>query len=473
LDVACFIAKPNKKNVMRKFSKTGICFSLIAAIFAVSCQNEENETIREDEALGRSAPLTALLQRVSMVDVSSDNIIDSTSCFKVKLPADVVVNNQPVHIGSEEDFATVQQILDTTDPVEVSVDLVFPVTVIFADGQESVLQNQEIMDAIVSDCEFGYPNPQPINCISINYPITIFGYDANLQLASTHVIQNNQQLFALLANLQSNQFYAIDFPISIINTDGQTISITNNNELQAAISQTICTPIDPQCPNPNILTDGLVVYMPFGNELHNLTHRGTPTITGNYHYVTDRDGNANGAISFDDGSNNAENSISIQLNANDDIMKNNNFTFSVWVKRQDNSGANPAEQIINNLSFSLFMGNNQDAEIMGPMLVFGNNIDNPMFDPSWINQGLGKDIMNWHHIVVSYDAGINLIRLYRNGVLTAALSPSGMSETIPSLIFANRYKGYMDDIRVYNKKLTDAEVHMLHQLDGDIYTCMN
>ena len=107
------------------------------------------------------------------------------------------------------------------------------------------------------------------------------------------------------------------------------------------------------------------------------------------------------------------------------------------------------------------------------MLVMGNNIDAPVNDSSWIDQGLGSDTQNWHHLVVSYNGTLNVMRLYRNGVLTAAISPTGMPAMIPRLIFGNRYKGYMDDIRVYNKILTDAQVQQLYQLDGDIYTCLN
>jgi len=462
---------------------------LLVTASMVSCQSEENEiSENEEQALSKSAPLTKLLKRVAMVETNSDNTIDSTDCFKVQLPVTVIVNKNPienaiqVEIQGQDDIEYVRNILlyNSPDIANRSVDFIFPITVIFPDYTTKVINNEQEYYQYAHQCDDTVPvDDQPVNCIAVNYPVTIFGYDSSFQIAETYTITNDAQLFLFIFNLQATQYYAIDYPISLTYAGGQNININSNLELQQAINSGITTcnpPIDP-CPNPKILTDSLVVYIPFANELKNLTYRGTPTITGNYHYVTDRNGNPNGAFSFDDGANNGLNSIDIQLttttNNDNDILKHNNFTFSVWVKRQDNSGANPNEQIISNLAFSLFMGITQDPSIKAPMLVMGNNIDAPVNDSSWIDQGLGSDTQNWHHLVVSYNGTLNVMRLYRNGVLTAAISPTGMPAMIPRLIFGNRYKGYMDDIRVYNKILTDAQVQQLYQLDGDIYTCLN
>lgn len=445
--------------------------AIVSTALFVSCQNEEAEsTVDETQTLNSEAPLTNLLRRVAMANATDDNVIDSTSCFSVQLPVDVTVNGQVVAVNSEADYANVEALLEQSAVDNDFVSFFFPVTVVFPDYTEEVVETQEEFDTLSVQCQTAGPS-EGIDCVSINYPITIFGYNSNLQLADTYVIDNDIELFLLLINLEANEYYALDYPLSIINANGQTVSVNNNDELETIIQEAI-TDCQQGCQNPNILTDDLILYIPFSNELVDLTGFSVPTVTGNYHYVTDRSGNPNGAFSFDDGTNNAENSVNVGATATNDLMQTGDFTMSLWFRRQDNSGVNPSEELMNSLAVNLFLGNQENSAIMGPFLIV-NNSTPVTYDNSWITDNLLADTENWHHVVITYQTENNLMLLYRDGLLRNAVAPGGdMATNVPSITFAIRYKGFMDDIRAYKRALNATEVQTLYNLEGDVNTCL-
>lgn len=451
---------------MKKVLKSIFLLGIITISFT-SCQNEENETNQEEETLSNTSPLTNLLRRVAMNETSDDNIIDSTNCFKVKLPVNLIVNEQPVTINSESDYHLVNDIFEETDTDRDFVDFIFPITIINQDYSEVVVETNAEFESLRRECEEPDPGERNIGCLSVNYPVTIFGYDSNSQLANTYSVRSDVELFLLLFNLNSNEFYAVDYPITVQNSSGETLTINSNAALLAAIQECV----NATCPNPNVLTNDLILYIPFANQLRDLTGYSNPTITGNYHYVTDRSGNLNGAFSFDDGTNSALNSVNVQATAVNDLMQTGNFTMSLWFRRQDTSGVNPMEELMNSMAFNIFLGNQTNSAIMGPFLIV-NNSTPVTYDNSWIDDNLLGDTENWHHIVVTYQRSNNLMMLYRDGVLRTALTPTDIATTVPSLTFAIRYKGFMDDIRAYKRTLSASEVRTLYNLEGDVNTCL-
>jgi len=226
---------------MTKNIQLFLLVGVVSLVFFVSCQNEENEvTPSNSETLSKTAPLTALLKRVAMTDPTADNIIDSTDCFKVKLPVEVVVNNQPVSVNSEDDYLVVKEIFDNSAAGYNTVDFVFPITVVYPDNTETVIGTSEQYYKLAHECQDVVPvDEQPVGCLKINYPITIFGYDSNFQIAETYVVNNDIEFLLLLSNMNVNEYYAIDYPFSLINSNGEIITIYSNDECTQAIEEAI------------------------------------------------------------------------------------------------------------------------------------------------------------------------------------------------------------------------------------------
>jgi len=222
---------------------------IISSLFT-SCQNEENEIITPStETLSKSTPLTNMLQRVTMSDPTSDNILDSTDCFKVKLPVEVLVNNQPVLVTSEEDFATVEATFIDYPSEYDTVDFVFPITAIYPDNSEITIGSESEFYVMAHECEdvIVPVEEQPIGCLTIVYPLNLFTYDSEFQVADNLTFNSDNELLSFLSTLGPEDYYGINYPMTVVNQDLETITVTNNDQLWTLIIQAIadCAPVQP------------------------------------------------------------------------------------------------------------------------------------------------------------------------------------------------------------------------------------
>ncbi|HLA54896.1 MAG TPA: LamG domain-containing protein [Flavobacterium sp.] len=450
-----------------------IAAAVVFAIVLNACQKEENQTTENPETLSKSSELTTLLQRAASNETAIDNVIDSTSCFSIDFPYQVATTTTGplITIDSVDDYQLIEDFY-ASNP-NGNVQIIYPVNVTFSDYTTGTATNDAEFNILRQHCDF-LPVDYGVPCFAINYPITLFLYDSNSQLADTFIIHNDMELFTHLLNMTTASLYSIDYPISVVDVNGENVTINNNAQLFAILQAafTACAPIDPNCPNPEILTDSLVVYIPIANEIQDLTGYSTPTITGNYHFVTDRSGHANGALSFDDEEDNGANIIQTYQSVAGNLMQDNNFTLSVWFNRQNTNPAVMNEQLINSVVTVLSLGNlSTNDGNMGPWMVGGGN---GVQDQSWITQNLLGDIGQWHHVVVTYQGSLNLMSLYRDGVLRGSYTTvDTMPSTVVGMSFGNAFKGFMDDIRGYKYALNASQVQTLYNLEGDVNTCMH
>jgi hypothetical protein len=211
----------------------------LIGLFLISCQSEESEVIQDStQNLTNTSPLTTLVTRVTQNPTSNDNVLDNSSCFSVVLPVTVVVNGDNIVVSTESDYQTVQDAIDAFSTDDDIVNFVYPITIKFQNFSTQILQNSDDLDDVIDDCgeDDGFDE---IDCISFNFPILINVYDANNQLANTITINNNTDLYNFLENIEDNEYVAIQYPISLIDSNGITITITNNNQLEDVIEDSI------------------------------------------------------------------------------------------------------------------------------------------------------------------------------------------------------------------------------------------
>ena len=216
-----------------------IILLLLVSLSIFSCQTEEVVIIEDNnENLSASSPLVSLVSRVSQNTTSQDNILDSSSCFAVQLPVVVIVNNQQITVSTSADYQIVQDAIDAFLDDDDIVNFVYPITIIYQDFSTQVISNSNALDDVLDDCgeDDGFDE---IDCITINYPIVINVYNSNNQLANTVTILNDSQLYVFIENLDNFDLIAISYPISLQNSNGQTIVINSNNELENFIEDAI------------------------------------------------------------------------------------------------------------------------------------------------------------------------------------------------------------------------------------------
>lgn len=215
-----------------------IFFGFILFSFG-SCQKEEETIIQDEtESFVINSPIAGLLSRTSQNPTSIDNILDNSSCFSVQLPVTVIVNGQQILISDDADYQTVQDAIDEFSNDDDLVNFVYPITIRYQNFQTDVLQDANDLEDVLDDCgdDDGFDE---IDCITLVYPFTINVYDSSNQLANTVTITSNSNLFNFLANLGNNVYAAINYPISAINSNGQTIVINSNNDLENFIEEAI------------------------------------------------------------------------------------------------------------------------------------------------------------------------------------------------------------------------------------------
>ncbi len=204
-----------------------------------SCQKEE-ETIVQDtsESFVFGSPMADLLLRVSQNPTAIDNILDNTSCFSVQLPVTVIVNGQQIIVSNQADYQTVQDAIDQFSNDDDLVNFVYPITIKYQNFITQVLQDADDLDDVLDDCndDDGFDE---IDCISLIYPITVNIYDSNNQLANTVTINSNSNFYNFLNTIGNNVFIAINYPISALDSNGQTIVLNSNNELENFIEDSI------------------------------------------------------------------------------------------------------------------------------------------------------------------------------------------------------------------------------------------
>lgn len=211
------------------------------SILFFSCQKEENEVIQDPtQNLNKTSPLVNLLSRVSQNATSQDNVLDGSSCFSVQLPVTVIVNGDNVVVATEADYQTVQDAIDAFSDDDDIVNFVYPITVQYQNFSTQVINNADALDDVLDDCEEDDDDDfDEIDCITLNYPVVLNIYDSNNQLASTLTITNDVQFYNFIENLDDNEFVAINYPISLVDSNGNNVVINSNNQLEEIIEESI------------------------------------------------------------------------------------------------------------------------------------------------------------------------------------------------------------------------------------------
>ncbi|RDK88321.1 hypothetical protein [Marinirhabdus gelatinilytica] len=241
--------------------------ALLLTLTLFSCRKEEMEIIEPPEEEVLAGTVANLLLRTATNDGSYDNILDGASCFNIKLPVTVIANGVEVVIETEADIAIVEAIFDEFDDDIDTLEILFPITIILQDYTEVLITSQAELENAALQCPGENVTDDDIECIDIVYPITASVFNQNNEIIETVVLNNDQELYSFLENLDPSTVVTFDFPITLILFDGTTIQVNNFTELATAIAdaEDICDeddnndPNDDDCNNctPQQLTDVL------------------------------------------------------------------------------------------------------------------------------------------------------------------------------------------------------------------------
>lgn len=199
------------------------------------------------------------------------------------------------------------------------------------------------------------------------------------------------------------------------------------------------------------INDGLVAHYPFDGDAKDASENGNDGTVYGAILTEDRFGQGSSAYLFDG----VDDSILIS-----EIGITADISFSAWFKHHKPN---------NKSRIAITMSNND-----GWLVDFKNGLRFAVGDGQNFSVAFNQDEYytdgNWHHVVGIHDTIENIVKLYVDNIL---ISTSSGSYTYTSkelyigdghLIDENNvFDGIIDDIRIYNRALSEAEVQELYQ----------
>lgn len=214
-----------------------------------------------------------------------------------------------------------------------------------------------------------------------------------------------------------------------------------------------------------VSTDSLIAYWPLdscllANDVTGNGHNGTSFSTS---FTTDRFGNSKSAYYFDG----ASSYISVD-DKTDIKLLNTNYTFSAWVKL-DNYESSWGSSII--------------AKRNGSSSGYGWSITGLLTSPGRVSLGPGGGSFNaygtkvvttgsWHMVSSTYNYATQQLSIYVDGILDNVTNAMPPMSAATNKLYIGRdeisqptgyfLKGALDDIRIYRRTLTAAEILALY-----------
>jgi hypothetical protein len=222
-------------------SITAILF--LSFIGFTSCQDEDDNVNRENQQTNAAnSPTAQNLERSSMHDGSFDDFLDGVSCSSILLPVAATVNGTEVNVVNQSDYETVIDILSEYNNDDDEVILHFPLSIKLSNYTEIQVTNQLEFNALIMACsQAENAANEAINCLDINFPITIFTYSLNFDQTGSLMLESEEQLYAYMNDFGNNEYFAVNYPITATLNSDTVISITSDMDLQAKITECLAS----------------------------------------------------------------------------------------------------------------------------------------------------------------------------------------------------------------------------------------
>ena len=291
---------------------------------------------------------------------------------------------------------------------------------------------------------------------------------------------NLEELF--IDNIVCTQDYNYSFHTTQADADTNTFALIPNNYTNTSSPETlylriedvngefqvftITITIEDCCTNSTVLTDNLILYVPFANETKDLVSNWETT--GTYNYVSDRAGNATCAIAFD-----GTETLEIPVTNSNQIVQGDAFSVSLWFKMQNMDASN--YEILFQKGSAVSEGFQLSVFDLNTPVFSDADSGYGLWDDPWnMDANLPTDTTNWHHLVITVDAD-NTARLYRDGVERNSDVNSTIdigNTPLMNYVLGNGFQGHLDDIRVYKVALTPNDISTLFTLEADCNVCL-
>jgi hypothetical protein len=232
----------NLKIIIMKKLKFITATLLMSLIGFTSCQDNDDDIMAEEnpDANTSNSQTAQNLERSSMYNGSFDDFLDGASCSSILLPVTATVNGTEVNVETEAEYRTVIDILAEYNNDEDEVVLHFPITVNISNYTQVEIASQSEYNVLLLACEQAENTSAfAINCLSVDYPITIATYSLDFQQSGSLVIESDSELYTYINSFTNDQLFAVNYPITATVNGDTVINISSDLDLQTQIVECI------------------------------------------------------------------------------------------------------------------------------------------------------------------------------------------------------------------------------------------
>ncbi len=246
------------------------------------------------------------------------------------------------------------------------------------------------------------------------------------------------------------------------------------NFFPTAVISSECYVAYPKQSEAQNITQGLVLHLKCDGNTQDASGNNNNGTANNIALVADRKGNANSAYQFG-GYNNPG---FIKVNNSTSLQIGTAFTMSVWVKVNNSTAMDGWGSLNTTSTYQCLFAKDFDRDCIQAGIGYGfvgNGLFNTGISGNWgSNEGGNANISyqlgNW--MMLTYVNTGSGLKLYKNGGLVINL-PGSLSTNVTNTkdLYFGRFSSYwypldgvLDDMRMYNRALTDAEIQSLYQL---------
>jgi hypothetical protein len=226
---------------------------------------------------------------------------------------------------------------------------------------------------------------------------------------------------------------------------------------------TITLALVAQAEAQTFLTNGLVAYYPFSGNANDASGHGMDGVVHGATLTADRFGNTNSAYSF--------NGTSAYIVSSNKLSDMPSATASCWINIPDFAVSD---------GYILMDGDTTGGHDFGIEVWYGTNIVLWTKDDTHISEYRLPLTNTWFQVVAVAEASTNVVKMWLNGQLMSTSSSLGNANVgyhsqlcigCRAVYNDHRFKGAIDDVRLYNRALSDSEVQQLYQYESTPHPC--
>lgn len=143
--------------------------------------------------------------------------------------------------------------------------------------------------------------------------------------------------------------------------------------------------------------------------------------------------------------------------------RDENHTWSVWFN-SSNSGSSDEGRLFDIIPNSWSLGIGSNAKNFDGKLIYQNKNATTFYN---LNSTYALNNSQWHHVIITLSAENGNASMYINGTIDNSITIISITSNIALLDLSTPFstsslRGYMDEIRLYNRTLTPTEVSEIY-----------